>query len=273
MKFQCLILENLDGGVTLITLNRPHRLNALSRQLQEELIGVLDQIENDDDVHAIILTGAPRADGRPAFCPGADLKEEADGSQVPASQLPDRAMTALVEASHDHHLVATFCRRLETLGKPSIAAVDGVCTAGGLEIALACDVRVVSQTAQVSDLHIRNLGSLGGAGVTARLPRTVGQAWAKEIMFSGDTFDGDQAVQMGFANHSYAPGELLTEAISLARKFAGMSQKAVALAKAIMDQSLDMNLEQALRYSYIGTATLVTEGGEWSRRQSDIQDL
>jgi enoyl-CoA hydratase/carnithine racemase len=133
-------------------------------------------------------------------------------------------MTALVEPSHDHHLVATFCRRLETLGKPSIAAVDGVCTAGGLEIAVACDVRLVSETAEVSDLHVRNLGSLGGAGVTVRLPRTVGQTWAKEIMFSGDSFNGDQAVRMGFANHSYPPGKLLNEAISLARKFTGMSE-------------------------------------------------
>ena len=157
--------------------------------------------------------------------------------------------------------LAGVCSRLETMGKPSIAAIDGVCTAGGLELALSCDIRVASETAQISDLHIKNLGSIGGAGVTVRLARTVGPAWGKEIMFTGEPLNGQEAVGMGLCNHVFPPNRLLEGAIALARRFAAMRPQALAMAKAAMNAAMDLDIERALRYSYAGAAVLPSAEG------------
>lgn len=261
MKYECLTYKKLEGGVALITLNRPDRLNALSTQLQDELWKALDEVEKDDEVRAMVFTGAPRPDGRPCFSAGADLKEIADQ--------PERAsggggLTNLVRAMMDRgfepHL-AGVCSRLQTMGKPSIAAIDGVCTAGGLELALSCDIRVASETAQISDLHIKNLGSIGGAGVTTRLARTIGPARAKEIMFTGEPINGQEAVRIGLANHVFPPDKLVEGAVALARKFAAMRPQALAMAKASMNAAMDLDMERALRYSYIGSAALPAAEG------------
>ena len=255
MAYECLIYRKQPGGVALITLNRPQRLNALSKQLQEELWRVLDEVEKDDEVQVMVFTGASRPDGRPCFSAGADLREMAEEREGPASS----GLAGLVKAMMDRGFeprLAGVCSRLETMGRPSIAAIDGVCTAGGLELALACDIRVVSETAQISDLHIKNLGSIGGAGVTTRLARTVGRAWAKEIMFTGQPLNGQEAVRIGLANHVFPPSKMVEGALALARQFAGMRPQALAMAKAAMNAAMDLDMERALRYSYIGAAAL-----------------
>ena len=255
MAYECLIYRKQPGGVALITLNRPQRLNALSKQLQEELWRVLDEVEEDDEVRAMVFTGASRPDGRPCFSAGADLREMAEEREGSASS----GLAGLVKAMMDRGFeprLAGVCSRLETMGRPSIAAIDGVCTAGGLELALACDIRVVSETAQISDLHIKNLGSIGGAGVTTRLARTVGRAWAKEIMFTGQPLNGQEAVRIGLANHVFPPNKMVEGALALARQFAGMRPQALAMAKAAMNAAMDLDMERALRYSYIGAAAL-----------------
>jgi enoyl-CoA hydratase/carnithine racemase len=260
MAYKCLLYKKFEGGVALITLNRPDRLNALSKQLQEELWRALDEVEKDDDVGVMVFTGAPRPDGRPCFSAGADLKEIADQQEELASE----GLAGIVQAMMDRGFepaLAGVCSRLETMRKPSIAAIDGICTAGGLELALACDMRVVSETAQISDLHIKNLGSIGGGGVSIRLARTVGQAWAKEIMFTGEPLNVHDAVRIGLANHVFAPDKLLEGALALARKFATMRPMALAMAKAAMSAAMELPIEQALRYSYIGRAALPSAAG------------
>ncbi|MEE9202151.1 MAG: enoyl-CoA hydratase-related protein [Dehalococcoidia bacterium] len=268
MAYECLIYQKLDGGVALITLNRPQRLNALSNQLQDELWQVLDEVEKDDEVRAMVFTGASRPDGRPCFSAGADLKELSEQSE----RYSTGGMAGLVRAMMDRGFeprLAGVCSRLDTMGKPSIAAVDGVCTAGGMELALACDIRVASETAQMSDLHIKNLGSIGGAGVSTRMARTVGKSWAKEIMFTGEPLNGQQAVSIGLANHVFPPDKLVEGAVALARKFAAMRPQALAMAKASFNAAMDMDMERGLRYSYIAAAAL--PAGEGARAFAEKQ--
>jgi enoyl-CoA hydratase len=262
VAYECLIYQKLDGGVALITLNRPQRLNALSNQLQDELWQVLDEVEKDDEVRAMVFTGAPRPDGRPCFSAGADLKEISQQEERFSTGGIGGIVRAMMDRGFEPRL-AGVCSRLETMGKPSIAAVDGVCTAGGMELALACDIRVASETAQMSDLHIKNLGTIGGAGVSTRLARTLGPAWAKEIMFTGEPLNGEQAVSIGLANHVFPPDKLVEEALALARKFATMRPQALAMAKAAMNAAMDLDMERALRFSYIGSAAL--PAGEGAR--------
>jgi enoyl-CoA hydratase len=266
VAYECILYQKLEGQVALVTLNRPHRLNALSRQLVEEMRGALDDVEKDEGVRAVVVMGAPRLDGRPCFSSGADLKEGAEAQGDPISGSLERIARHMIDPDFETE-VAALCSRLEKLTKPSIAAIDGVCTAGGLELALSCDIRVVSETAEISDLHIKNLGNIGGSGVTVRLARVVGPAWAKEIMFSGEPINGHQAVAIGLANHVFPPGRLLEGALTHARKFAAMRPEAVALAKALINGAQDMEMARALHYTYIGSAALQSEGGAWASRR------
>lgn len=268
MSYEFLIYQKLEGAVALLTLNRPHKVNALSRQAKEELRRAVEEVASDKDVRVMVLTGAPRPDGRPCFSSGSDIRESAEGPQVADAPSLGSVYQHLVDPNYHeaNNVFAAICSRIESMAKVSIAAIDGVCTAGGLEIALACDIRVVSETAEVSDLHIKNTGSLGGSGLMARLPRTMGRAWAKEIMFTADVFNGREAVAMGFANHVYAPDKLLEGALILARKIARMRPEAVALAKALINTSGDHGAN-ALHYDYMGTAALSSEGGEWASRR------
>ena len=264
MAYECITYEDVGDNVALVTLNRPNRLNALNRQLVSELEQVVDHVEEAGDVRVLVFTGAPRADGRPCFSAGADLYEQADREESEEALLG--TIRALVDRSFGPWL-AGFCDRLETLGTPSIAAIDGICTAGGLELALSCDIRVASETAQISDLHIKNLGAIGGGGVTVRLARAVGPAWAKEIMFTGQPMGGQAAVDIGLANHVFAPDKLVEGAVALAKRFSAMRPQALAMAKAAMAASMDMDLGQALRFSYIGREALSSKEGAKSFTQ------
>jgi len=169
MNLETTIYEK-DDGIALITLNRPKALNALSRQLLKELIEVLNEIEEDDTLGAVIITGAPRPDGRPCFSPGVDLKEANEkGSLVVAAWgAPENALCNTLKAfageiEIDLKELSAF-DKVAKFPKATIAAIDGICTAGGLELAIACDMRVVSETAQINDLHMKNLGKMGGEG-------------------------------------------------------------------------------------------------------------
>jgi enoyl-CoA hydratase len=266
VAYECIIFEKLEEGVALITLNRPQRLNALSQQLVEELWQVTDRIEEDEELRVLVFTGAPRSEGRPCFSAGADLYEQANREEGPISERVVDVVRTLMDRGPSPWL-AGYCDRLENLGKPSIAAIDGVCTAGGLELALSCDIRVASETAQISDLHIKNLGAIGGGGVTVRLARTVGPAWAKEIMFTGQPMDGHAAVDIGLANHVFPPDKLVEGAVALARRFAAMRPEALAMAKTAMAAAMDMDLGRALRYSYIGREILSSKEGARSFTQ------
>jgi enoyl-CoA hydratase/carnithine racemase len=151
---------------------------------------------------------------------------------------------------------------IETFPKPVIAAIDGPCTAGGIELALSCDIRIVSETAQVSDLHVKTMAHTGGSGATSRLARLIGPANTKEMIFMGLVLDGAEAVRRGFASRVVAPDQLVQTAIDMGKQMAKQHPIALRIAKALADASPDLTREQSLRYDYLcWTAQMMTTGG------------
>ena len=250
MPFNDITFEQGDG-LAIITLNRPSRLNSLTRHGLEEVHQALDTVENDEALKVLILTGAPRPDGRPCFCAGLDVAEIAEKGVPPLTRSgPHGALEGIAALNPVENPFMSLCDRLESFPRPTIAAIDGVCTAGGLEIALSCDFRVVSETAQISDLHLKNLGVVGGGGNTVRLTQLVGPAKAKEIIFMGDPVDGKSAYQIGLANRVVPPSELLARSKEWGAKMVPISTAGLRLAKASISATLDMSTRDALRYSY-----------------------
>jgi len=224
VKYTTIIYEKKDG-VAIITLNRPEKRNAINRQLSRELIQAFDEAEKDVDVGAVILTGGPEC-----FCAGADL------SEVQASE------------SGEPPVEPGMMEKIRYLPKPTIAAISGHCVAGGLELAMACDIRIVSETARIGDGHIK-MGLLGPAGGVAILPRLVGASMGKELVFTGDLINGNEACSIGLANHVYPKDKFLNEALKLAKRIAENPPTALRLSKRAIDVGLQMNENEALRYS------------------------
>ena len=207
-----LIVER-SGAVAVVTVNRPKVLNALNAATVRELRQEVDALTTDDTVRAVILTGA----GERAFVAGADIAELATLTPVSAQTLARRG----------HAL----CDALERMGKPVIAAINGYALGGGCEIAMACTVRLASETARLGQPEI-GLGLLPGYGGTQRLPRLVGSGRALELMLSGDTIPASEAWRIGLVNRVVAPGELAAAARALAERLASQAPVAV---RAILD--------------------------------------
>jgi len=258
MSHETLIVEK-DSGVVHIVLNRPDRLNALNMQMQNELWEVVEASDEDDDVHIIVFSGAPRPDGRGNFSAGVDVKEKADTVDPATTRegLAEHVRSIMMPELVFRPPLLALCSRLETMRTPSIAAIDGICTAGGLELALACDIRFAAETARISDLHIKNLGHIGGGGISVRLARTVGPAWAKQIMFAGAPIDPHTARRIGLVNEVFPAEELVPSVLERAREMAERRPDALAMAKGVMYATADMPLEAAVRYSVIGRAALL----------------
>ena len=249
MTFQNIKFEK-EENIAIITLNRPKNLNALSRDLMGELEAALGDINKDPNIVAYVITGGPRVDGRPCFCAGADLKQENTETRSTEQIIFD----TLISMSHGRNDTGLSGSRsvfddLCNLSKISIAAVDGVCTAGGLELALSCDIILVSETAMISDLHVKNLGLIGGAAATTRLARRVGVSKAIELTTTCDVIDGKEAYRIHFANQVYAPDKLIEGAKAMARRIAVQRPMAVAMAKATCRAIYDMDYNMAYRYT------------------------
>ena len=251
MGFQYILVEQ-NQGLATITLNRPERLNALWLKEIEGIHQALDAVEADDAQRVVIVTGSSRPDGRPCFCAGLDVKEIAEKGVPPLTRPgPLGAIESMAVLGAVENPFMVLCDRLESFPKPTIAAIDGVCVAGGLELVLSCDLRVVSETAQISDMHLKNLGLVGGGGSTVRLTRLVGPSRAKELVFMDQAIDGQEAYRMGLANKVTPPAELMGRAREWGLKLAALDPVAVRLAKASINASLSMNQRDALRFSYI----------------------
>jgi enoyl-CoA hydratase len=220
------------GHVRVLRINRPDRLNAIDASVLEGLTTAVRDIRRDPDVRCFILAGAARLDGRPCFSAGDDLKEAAAGLH-PAGN-PGLRLTNLIDD------VLT----------PSIAVIDGVCTTGALELAMACDLRVVGETAAISDWHLARLGSgLGGWGASTRLARLVGVAQAKDIILTGKTIDGVEASRIGLAQRVYPSGRLWEEAMAMADAIAAMSPGGVRATMAHLSRVEDLSKEESLRFA------------------------
>jgi enoyl-CoA hydratase len=213
------ITQERFGAVTVLTLNRPERMNALSKPLLQELDDALTSLRDDPHTRVVVLTGA----GAKAFSAGADINEQRDFS-------PDDAY------AHMRWGQAIF-DRIETFAKPTIAAVNGVAFGGGLELALACDLRVVADTARLGLPEI-TLGSFPGWGGTQRLPALIGASRAMRMMFVGDPVSAQWALEAGLANDVVAADALLERTLALADSIARHAGEALAELKSVVRTGL-----------------------------------
>ena len=217
----------VKGQVGLLTINRPEALNALNDQVIAQLGKVLDEIDLNV-VRCVIVTGA----GQKAFVAGADISE-----MVNATSEEGRTMALLADEA--------FCR-LERMPQVSIAAVNGYALGGGCELAMACDIRIAADSAVFGQPEC-GLGILPGFGGTQRLPRLIGKGRAKELIFTCDRIDAQEAYRIGLANKVVPKEELMAACETMARKILSKGSYAVTLAKACVESGMDMDIENGLR--------------------------
>ncbi|MGH9321305.1 MAG: enoyl-CoA hydratase-related protein [Vicinamibacteria bacterium] len=227
MEFQNLKLEEREG-ISTLTINRPDKLNALDGETLSELDRAITELSESESLRAVIVTGA----GEKAFVAGADIKELA--RETPATG----HLTCLRGQ-------AVF-RRLETLGKPVLAAINGFALGGGLELALACHVRIAAGGAKLGLPEV-TLGAIPGYGGTQRLARIVGRGRALEMILTGDPVDAHEAYRIGLVNRVVPQGESLLEASeALARRMVRNAPIALRHALLAVDQGLDLELSKGL---------------------------
>ena len=255
MAYEFIRYEQPEDHIALVTLNRPGRLNSLHMPMLDELADVVRLIESDDEIRVWLLTGAPRKDGRPCFSAGADLKAAEEGTSPTGS------------------LGYELANDIDDMLKPSVAVVDGVCSTGGVELALACDFRLVGEAAQISDWHLKNLGTgLGAWGASTRWSRLVGPTKTKEIVLTGKVVDADEAYRIGFATAQHESSELMEEAMAMARTIAGMSPEGVRLTLAHLDRNQDMSRDQALRWAQLAMKWFGMSGDFDERAKRAIEE-
>jgi len=236
---ETLLVEN-RGAVRIVTLSRPDRLNALSRQLVAEIGEAARAAGADRSVRALVVTGAGKA-----FCAGADLKE--------------RQTMTLDDVREFLGLYRASFRDLDRCPKPVVAAINGLAFGGGLEVALCCDLRVADPAAKMGLTETR-LGIIPGAGGTQRLPRVIGVARAKDLVLTGRHVGAEEALSLGLLSRVSAAGQVLEAAIALATQCAEGAPIALACALEAIDDGTEAPLQTGLdleRDAYL--ATLVTK--------------
>ncbi|MGO9136937.1 MAG: enoyl-CoA hydratase/isomerase family protein [Syntrophales bacterium] len=222
----CVVLYEKKENIAILTFNRPAALNALNTEVNLKLIEHLNAAEADPQIRVVILTGS----GEKAFVAGADIKEMLNMNAV---------------AARDHAIKAKrVTDKIWNLKKPVVAVINGFCLGGGLEYALACDLRIASDSARFALPEI-NLGIMPGSCGTQRLPRLIGLTKAKELCFTGDIIKADEALALGLINHIFPSESLMQEAMVLSRTIAEKSTPALMLIKSAMNKGLEMDLESA----------------------------
>jgi enoyl-CoA hydratase len=226
MEFRHVIYEKSEGIAT-ITLNRPEALNAFSKDVVEEILRAVEDVRTDENIRVVVLTGA----GEKAFSAGADIK-----AMVGMTALKARELSSLGER---------LCVTLENLEKPVIAAINGYALGGGMEVAMACDLRIASENVRMGQTEI-NIGLVPGWGGTQRLTRLVGMTKAKELVFTGRMIDARTAEQIGLLNMA-VPADKFREVVhQLAVDLASKAPVALKVAKALITNGVNMSLDAAL---------------------------
>lgn len=226
MAYENLLYEKRDG-IAYIAFNRPKVLNALNRQTIEELRDALLDAKHDDAVRVLVLTGA----GEKAFLAGADIGEL-------AQQTPVRGKEFSLFGQSVFHL-------LETMGKPSICAINGFALGGGCEMALCCTMRIASKTAKLGQPEVK-LGIIPGYGGSQRLARLCGKGAAHELCLTGEMIPAEEALRIGLVNHVYEPAELLPAAEAIAKKIIANAPIAVRYTMEAIERGVEMPLEEGL---------------------------
>jgi enoyl-CoA hydratase len=222
------VLVDREDRIAVVTINRPDKFNALNDEVVAEIGAAMDELAAEDDVHAIILTGA----GEKSFVSGADI------GMLQALKSPTDAV-----ANSGRGQAVTL--KIERLPKPVIAAINGYALGGGLELAMACDIRLAADTAKMGQPEI-GLGLIPGYGGTQRLPRLVGKGMAKLMIFTGDMIDAEEALRIGLVQRVVPGAELLTKAKALATKLAEKAPLTMAACKRAINLGLEVDLERGL---------------------------
>ena len=212
--------------IAVVTMNRPEALNALNEQVLRDLNAALDAVEANDEVLVVILTGAGRS-----FVAGADIGQMKDLTPVQAKKF----------GSYGNQVFL----KLENFPKPVIAAVNGFALGGGCELSMACDIRLASEKAKFGQPEV-GLGITPGFSGTQRLPRRVGVAKAKELIFSGKQIGAEEAKRIGLVNEVYAAEELLNKAVEMAKSFTANAPIAVKYSKACIDRGMQMDIDNGI---------------------------
>jgi enoyl-CoA hydratase/carnithine racemase len=220
------ILRTSHERVTVLSLNRPDRLNAVSEKLYHTLYTALTELDDDPDVRAVVLTGSGRA-----FCVGADLKAHKEGTR-----------TSLDRAEYVR-LAQQVCRQIQTMSTPVVAAVNGYALGAGAEMAASADFLVAAEDAILGFPEV-NVGSFVGGGITQRLPQLIGLRKATELVLLGERFSGKQALEWGLAYAAVPANQLLETSLSLAQTLAAKAPLSLAQLKTALRQSL--NLDETL---------------------------
>lgn len=227
-NYENLLVES-NNGVAIITINRSKVLNALNGFTLIELNQVCDEFAQDNSIKVIIITGS----GDKAFVAGADIGEMLPLSAIEGRRLAKRGQEVF--------------NKIENLPQPVIAAVNGFALGGGCELAMACDIRIVSSKAKFGQPEV-TLGITAGFGGTQRLPRLIGKGRAKELLFTGDIIDADEAYRIGLVNKIVSPEELMNAAMAMAEKIISRAPIAVQLSKAAVNEGMDMDLQSGVAY-------------------------
>ncbi|ENZ00653.1 short-chain-enoyl-CoA hydratase [Clostridium thermobutyricum] len=226
MELKNVLLEK-EGNLAIVTINRPKALNALNSETLKDLNTVIDDLEKDNNIYAVILTGA----GEKSFVAGADISEMKDLNE---------------EQGREFGILGNkVFRRLETLDKPVIAAISGFALGGGCELAMSCDIRIASEKAKFAQPE-SGLGITPGFGGTQRLPRIVGLGKAKELIYTGEIIKADEALRIGLVNKVVALEELMNEAKAMANKIMVNAPIAVRLCKDAINRGMQVGMDEAI---------------------------
>jgi len=241
VELETLFYEAVADGVVLITLNRPERGNGVVPELVRDFLAALDGLEPDFSIRALVLTGAGRQ-----FCAGADLVEM-------HRYLEQRLRVE--QEPYNARVLHPLTQRLVVSRLPIVAAINGGATAGGLDMALACDLRLASERAKLGETYV-SLGLAPGNGGSWFLPRLIGTGLAAELALTGDLIDAQRALEIGLVNRVLAPEDLLPEAIALAAKIAARPRRAIEATKQALRTAWQTDLVGALSASFWATTAL-----------------
>ncbi len=230
------ILYAVNGPMALITINRADKHNAISLATLDELQAAVHLVDRDDSIRVLTITGA----GGRAFAAGSDL-----------SEVIDRDLKKALEP-----IVQGLADQLERMPKPTIAAIDGICMGGGLEVALGCDLRIATPESRFATPEGK-LGIIPGGGATARLPRIVGRGWGMEMLLMGDAIDAQRALQIGLVTRLVAQDELLAEAERMATQLAQFAPFVPRTMKAMVNFGMEGSLASALMFEKYAQGALV----------------